>query len=137
MAKLQNDKLSGANRCGKHSKCEMINFDGVWDYECFCKKNHVSYASRQPESRNVSSMGFDLKIGGYRETCEPFQCTPETKRVLPGFQTDTKDNRYKVFIPEVNTAPMAWEAAKQEVEQEIITFVLKQKSNQRLQPLSD
>lgn len=107
---------SGANRCGKHSKCEMINFNGTWDYECFCKKNHVSYAGRQPESRNVAAMGFDLKIGGYRETCEPFQCTPETKRVHPGFQVDTKDNRYKVFIPQANTdaAPIPWEAAKQE-----------------------
>ena len=93
----------------------MINFDHGWDYECFCKKNHVSYAARQPESRGVAQMGFTNKVGGYRETCEPFRCTPETKNVQDGFQTDSKDARYKVFIPSNTTAPMAWEAAKQEV----------------------
>jgi len=105
---------NGSNRCGANSKCEMINFDHGWDYECFCKKNHVSYAARQPESRGVAQMGFTNKVGGYRETCEPFRCTPETKNVQDGFQTDSKDARYKVFIPSNTTSPMAWEAAKQE-----------------------
>jgi len=107
---------NGSNRCGKHSKCEMINFNGTWDYECFCKKNHVSYAGRQPASRQVDQMGFVNQVGGYRETCEPFECKPETKNVDPGFQLDSADKRYKVFIPSntTETAPKAWEAAKQE-----------------------
>ena len=95
----------------------MINFNGTWDYECFCKKNHVSYAGRQPASRQVDQMGFVNQVGGYRETCEPFECKPETKNVDPGFQLDSADKRYKVFIPSntTETAPKAWEAAKQEV----------------------
>ena len=95
----------------------MINFAGTWDYECFCKKGHVSYAVRQPESRGVQYMGYANTAGGYRETCEPFECKPETKNVDPGFQLDSKDNRYKVFIPSntTETAPLAWEAAKQVV----------------------
>ena len=77
----------------------------------------MSYAARQPESRQVSQMGFSNEIGGYRETCEPFSCKPETKHVDAGFQLDSKDNRYKVFIPSntTETAPLAWEAAKQVV----------------------
>ena len=95
----------------------MINFDGTWDYECFCKKNHVSYAGRQLASRQVAQMGFSNQVGGYREACEPFQCKPETNNVDGGFQLDTGDKRYKVFIPSntTETAPKAWEAAKQEV----------------------
>ena len=84
----------------------MIKLDDHWDYECFCKKGHVSYSGRHNKS-TIKEM-FGTQAGGYRESCEEFSC--KGKESLKS--SDISNKRYKVFVPE---EPLAWEAAKQMV----------------------
>jgi len=94
----------------------MVKLDGErWDYECFCKKDHVSYSSRTglpiSELDIVENGKKSNSIGGYRETCQDFSFCKSKDRIENGTQL-TEDARYKIFVPE---EPIAWEAAKQMV----------------------
>ena len=95
----------------------MVQVDGKWDYECFCKSGHVSYSTKQSENI-LAALGLD-GVGGYREPCEKFKCNFEGDQVNQGHHTN-EDDRYKVFVPsndpnDSQNAPLAWEAAKQMV----------------------
>ena len=95
----------------------MVQVDGKWDYECFCKSGHVSYSTKQSENI-LAALGLD-GVGGYREPCEKFKCNFDGDQINQGHHTN-EDDRYKVFVPsndpnDSQNAPLAWEAAKQMV----------------------
>ena len=76
----------------------MVKLDNRWDYECFCKKDHVSYSTRHPDLHQRDNKS-KVNYGGYRETCQQFNCPlalDERKEI--GFQNST-DERYKIFLP--------------------------------------
>ena len=93
----------------------MVKLSSGWDYECFCKKEHISYSSRHPHIHKRNSTSDGNNYGGYRETCQQFKCPLKSEdRIEIGFQ-DSSDERYKIFLPKDGESPLAWEAAKQMV----------------------
>ena len=89
----------------------MVKLGDRWDYECFCKKGHVSYSTLNNASAVSALFEKSVNLGGYREDCEEFDSCTAKERVESGVQ-EGGDDRYKVFVPE---EPLAWEAAKQMV----------------------
>ena len=103
----------------------MVKVDGKWDYECYCKSGHVSYSTKQSEDI-VAALGLS-GVGGYREPCEAFKCNFDGEQVNQGHHKN-EDDRYKVFVPsndpnDTENAPLAWEAAKQMVNNNLSKYI--------------